>query len=161
MGFTSYAGSNSNDIDMRQKFMDQYGVSIDFPGYYSDSGVLVPHVAGFIVSSGFHIIPKSTRAQIQVNPYSEEESLPETENLNFSDMYDCVGSSLILKLQEMSDRSGFKTHRQVQLGGVRDAKYAFSPSGKYFAIFLQATKTISVFNSTDIFNLFDDLEPSR
>jgi hypothetical protein len=135
LGLTSVFDSQHEDLDLRQNFVDSYGVDIEFPAYYSDNGMLVPHRAGFIVSSGFHVIPRGNKQRIQVNPYSEEEELPEFEWSKFSELYDRVGGSLILKLQETSGRSGFKTHRLTQLAGVRSCRYRFSPSGKFFALY--------------------------
>jgi hypothetical protein len=97
--------------------------------------MLAPHKPGFIISSGFHVIPRGNKQRIQVNPFSEEEELPDIEWSKFSEFYDRTGSSLILKLQETSVRASFKTHRLTQLAGVRACKYRFSPSGKYFALY--------------------------
>lgn len=61
LGFTSAFNSEEGGVDLRQNFVDSYGVDIEFPAYYSDSGVLVPHKPGFILSSGFHVIPRGNK----------------------------------------------------------------------------------------------------
>jgi hypothetical protein len=58
MGFTSAAGTSNKSADLRQNFVDSYGVNIEFPAFYSDDAKLVPHMPGYLVSSGFHIIPR-------------------------------------------------------------------------------------------------------
>jgi hypothetical protein len=55
---SEYMGAAEDDgVDLRRKFQDNYGVEIDFPTYYSDGGVIVPHVPNHILSLGFHTIP--------------------------------------------------------------------------------------------------------
>lgn len=98
MGFTDCAHSVDEDADLRRNFVENYGVSISFPCYYSDNGCIVPHKAGFIVSSGFHVIPRQSAQRVQVNPYVElhpdskgsEDYEPEATHFqqSYEEMYD-------------------------------------------------------------------------
>lgn len=45
--------------NFRAKFMENYGVEIEFPTYYSADGVIVPHLPDFVVALGFHSIPRT------------------------------------------------------------------------------------------------------
>ena len=60
LGFSAHdikmGGSQQN---FRAKFMEEYGVEIEFPTYYTEDGVIVPHYAGYVISLGFHSIPRN------------------------------------------------------------------------------------------------------
>ena len=76
-------------------------------------------------------------------------------------MYEQVGSSIIIKLQEADERLGFKVHDQVQLPGVRSCRMAFSTSGKFFATYYVKEKEIRVYNSENIKTLIEDIKYDR
>ena len=113
MGFTAVSdGLDEDATDFRSNFMEQYGVDIQFPSFYSSHGVLVPHKKNMIVSTGFHTIPRIDDQVVQVTEY-DEKAKGKVYDSNFSSMYDMVGSSIILKLMEAKEREGFHTHCSV------------------------------------------------
>ena len=78
--------------------------------------------------------------------------------MTFQDMYPHTGNSVILRLNEADPKIGFKTHKEVQLSGTRKCYVAFSKSGKFFAIFMQAKKLLTVYDATDVHKMMDDIE---
>ena len=45
--------------DLRKIYTTKYGVTMEFPSCYRHSAKIVPHKPDYIVSTAFHIIPKS------------------------------------------------------------------------------------------------------
>ena len=88
-------------IDFRQNFVSEYGVDITFPAFYSYSGCLVPHMDRFIVSLGFHSIPRNGDETIQITKSDDDPENPSgVVNKRFTDLYDQTGQSIILKLMQ-------------------------------------------------------------
>ena len=52
-------GAGQMKENFRKKFMDSYGVEIEFPAYYSEDGVIVPHKTDHVLSLGFHSVPRN------------------------------------------------------------------------------------------------------
>ena len=54
----SNSKAKSVDQDLRSVFIDNYGVSMELPAYYLHDSKFVPHYRGYVVTTGYHIIPK-------------------------------------------------------------------------------------------------------
>ena len=66
MGFSVEENVKDSALDFRSNFIDEYGVSIEFPAFYSRDGCLAPHANGFVVNSGFHVIPRNNDQVVQI-----------------------------------------------------------------------------------------------
>ena len=67
LGFSAHdmkMGGSANQTNFRKKFMDEYGVEIEFPTYYTEDGVIVPHFPDYVISLGFHSIPRNTDQEV-------------------------------------------------------------------------------------------------
>lgn len=70
MGFSTQFNlyeEQDEDFGRRQNFIENYGVEIKMPAFYSHPGVLVPHKKNFVISLGFHSIPRHDNQTVQVN----------------------------------------------------------------------------------------------
>lgn len=102
------------DRNRRANFIENYGVEIKMPAFYSHPGVLVPHKKNFVISLGFHTIPRLDQQTVQVNQFSQvEDKSPKYTNETFNSMYYMSGNSVIMKLYEAQPRIGFKLHWEV------------------------------------------------
>ena len=94
--------------------MNEYGVDITFPAFYSYAGCLVPHMDRFIVSLGFHSIPRNSEEIIQITKAEDDPEDPNgIQEKKFHDLYDQTGQSIILKLMQADARIGFRTLNEV------------------------------------------------
>ena len=50
--------------DLREVYTEKYGVSMELPGFYQETAKIVPHFPDHIVSTAFHIIPRSYTSTI-------------------------------------------------------------------------------------------------
>ena len=50
--------------DLRGVFIDNYGVTLEFPAYYYLDSKFVPSEENLVVTMGFHIIPTNSTAQV-------------------------------------------------------------------------------------------------
>ena len=50
--------------DLRKVFMDQYGVTIEFPAYYHKTAKFVPPKCQYIVTAAFHIVPTRSNQMV-------------------------------------------------------------------------------------------------
>ena len=46
--------------------MQDYGVEIESPTYYTEDGVIVPHCPDYVISLGFHSIPRNNDQEVQI-----------------------------------------------------------------------------------------------
>ena len=52
-----------------KNFMENYGVEIEFPAFYSEDGAIVPHMPNHVLSLGFHSIPRNQDQEVQITHY--------------------------------------------------------------------------------------------
>ena len=51
--------------DLRKKYLQNFGVSMEIPAYYIYDARFVPHVKDYIVTLTWHILPKSFTSTVQ------------------------------------------------------------------------------------------------
>lgn len=56
---------SEEEENLRAVFIEQYGVTIEFPVYYFHQTTFVPHITDMVVTLGYHIIPKGPNTSIQ------------------------------------------------------------------------------------------------
>ena len=87
MGFSTVIQQKDSDLDFRSNFISEYGVDINFPAFYSADGVLAPHAKNFIISSGFHIIPRNNDQVVQITTY-DDHGKGRVYDTHFGQMYE-------------------------------------------------------------------------
>lgn len=109
--FVTNTKNIQDNKDLRDVFIQNYGVKMDLPAYYFDNAKLVPHQKDFVVTLAYHIVPLDFTQTIQTT-YLNGKVI---ESDSFAEIYDQTGQSIIIKLQEANGRCGFKTHARAQL----------------------------------------------
>jgi len=131
MGMSEFQSNQKQKIesqDLRTVFIENYGVSMEMPVYYHSDAKFVPHVKDYLVTMGFHIIPKQ-----QLNMYTELEKNVQTtyidgrvEYNSLNEIYDNTGENLILNLYKLNGRNGFEKKREIFLEDAKKSLMQFS-----------------------------------
>lgn len=155
--FSTVQKNKEASLDLRSVFIENYGVSMDMPVYYHHDAKFVPHFKDYVVSMGFHIIPKR-----QKEMYTDKEKNVQTtyidgrvEYNSLGEIYDNTGENLILNLYKMDGRNGFEKKREILLEEAKQSIMMFSATGQHFGIYIIKEKLLNVFDSTDINICFD------
>ena len=63
--FSTVSKNKKEENDLRKVFIQNYGVQMEFPGYYIALAKFVPHYDDYVVQASFHIIPKGYSQTVQ------------------------------------------------------------------------------------------------
>jgi len=108
MEFSTKIKNKAEMKDLRKVYMENYGVSFEFPSYYLNTARFVPHVKGHIVTLAWHIIPRNANQVVQTTWIDGT-----VDEKTFSTVYNNTGKSIIIKLAKSNGRNGFKTKKEI------------------------------------------------
>ena len=80
---------------------------MEFPVFYFKAAKIVPDKTDYVVSIGFHIIPKKdylVQTTFLDNTYEEN---------TFQDLFENVGKQILLRLSKTDKMKGFITMREI------------------------------------------------
>ena len=90
--------------DLRSKFINKYGVSIEIPAYYHYDSKFVPHDPEYVVTMGFHVIQSKTSDHEILTTYVDGDR---EEVSTFDEIFQKQGQNLIISLNKVDGRNGF------------------------------------------------------
>ena len=101
--------------DMRQVFLESYGVEMDFPGYYYYDSRFVPKEdkVKYIIVLAWHIVPQGRNKRVQTTRFDKT-----FKDDPFEDLYTTKGKDMILKLMRPLKTGVFETTKEIQLKGI-------------------------------------------
>lgn len=83
------------------------------------------------------------------------------EENSWDEIYPAAGESIRLTLNRIEGRNGFTRLKTITIAGVKKILMKFSKSGKYFAIYNLDEFMLTIYDSTDIFQCFDNIEKNQ
>jgi|APSaa5957512535_1039671.scaffolds.fasta_scaffold91613_1 hypothetical protein len=136
--------------DMRQVFIDAYGVELDFAGFYYHCSKFVPNQEDLVLTLCWHITPEGNNKVVQTTKYDRTFFEKPYESL-----YSSAGSDIIFVIMRPLKTKVFQKVKEIQLEGVIHCIIEFSKDGNYLAIYDQKSNTIYVYNSSNIIKCLD------
>ena len=157
---SQYANSKAKtvDQDLRSVFIDNYGVSMDLPAYYLHDSKFVPHYRGYVVTTGYHIIPKKQMYQENVQTTYIDQRV---QMQAFNEIFSNTGDSLILNLMKVNGRTGLEKIKEIVIRNSKSSIIQFSRSGKFFGLFINENKNFEVYDATDIDRCFKEIDQGK
>ena len=146
-----------NSSNLRNMFVENYSVQIEIPAYYYFDAKYVPNNVNYVVALNFHIIPTKQVESIQTTFLDGR-----FEESTFKDIYDSqMNKNLMLTLNRVNGRAGLLQEKKIIMTGLQNVIIEFSKSGKHFAIFTKGENILSVYDSSDIFKCFEQIERNQ
>ena len=124
--------SKEKYVDLREVYIENYGVQMEVPSLGYRDGKMVPGQEDYVVTTDFHIIPKKQMYQNNVQTTNIDGSFEEN---SWDEIYPTAGDSIRLTLNKIEGRNGFTRIKTIPITGAKKLLIKFSDSGKYFAIY--------------------------
>ena len=97
--------SHHNKNDLRDIFIQKYGVSMEIPAFYYYNAKFVPNKPNYLVTMSFHIIPKKQSMLGNVQTTFIDGTVEES---SYEDLYQNTGENIIMNLSRQNGRKGIE-----------------------------------------------------
>ena len=126
--------------DLKQRFLDEYGISMQIPAFYIQDAKIFPSDPKFSVQVVNYVLPDT---EIMVNTF-EEDSENNRQMENLADIFDGDKYKFSsLKLMEQTETALLEIS-EVSIQDGKKVFMKFSPDGRYLALHLKQEKIMNL-----------------